>query len=178
MMLLLAAYCEIAFSTQSTSFDVPGGSYEIVFDGHLSPGTLVKCSFDLESLKFGDGWLPSVAIFFESDEHVGADGVQVRLSALGSDHGQGWRHRLTVYDSAMNRKADINVHTGTVESVMQLNMLLTDRESIVFFVGNEAAEYSELDISPAVLTKWTVIAVGVAGTGQCETRLPEISSPP
>lgn len=170
---LLIAFFGPVFAADSASFDVQAGSYQIVFSGSLVPGALVKCQFEVEPPVFGEGWFPSVAIFFESEDQIEDGGLQVRLTALASRKERGWRHQLSVYRASLDRKAEINAHTGATESVMQLNMIFTDDESIVFFVGNKAAEYSKIDIAPASLTKWTVVAVGVKGTADCSTRLQE-----
>lgn len=167
---LVAAFCSPAFPADPTPFDVPGGSYQVVSGGSLVPGILIKCRFEVESPDFGVGWLPSVAIFFESEEQVEDGGLQVRLAALGTEREQGWRHRFMMYRANMDRRSEINVHTGVTESVLQLNMIFTDDESVVFFAGKEAAEYSEIDIAPSVLTKWSVVAAGVTGTADCDAR--------
>ena len=174
--LLFLAYCGPVFSTDSASFDVPGGSTEIVFAGPLAPDMLVQCQFAVEQPVFDDGWIPSVAIFFETDEQVEDGGMWVSLAAIGSEEEQGWRYRLRVYEDRWNRGSDINVHTGATESVMQLNMILTGDEYVLFFVGEKAAEHSKIDIAPAVMTKWAVLATGITGTRQCDTRLPEVAS--
>ena len=163
-------------ASDSVDFDVPAGSYQTLFSGTLAPETFIKCEFEVEPPVYGDRWLPSVAIVFESDEQIENGGAQARLSAIGSQKERGWRHQLSFYRGGLDRKAEINVHTGATDSVLPLNMKLTAEESLVFFVDKKAAEYSELDIAPNELTKWSVVAVGVTGTGSCEARVPDAGS--
>lgn len=152
------------------SFDVESGSVRTMYSGALAPGTLIECEFLIEEAYFGDKWLPMLAISFDAIDQPDVESLLIKLHASRSSNEEGWRHEVLINKSE-GRDSDISAYTGETNTVLPMHLWLTDDQYVVFFVGDEEYDMSSIDVSSYSLTRWKVLASGVTGSGDCDSRL-------
>lgn len=166
---LVSACTWQSLANNSEDFDVPNGLFSTLSSGALAPKTLISCKFTVAEVYFGSKWIPSVSIIFEGAINPDEHSVNIKLSATQSKRNKEWRHQFLLTDS-VGRESVISAYTGLSDSVLPMHLLLDDDNYIVFFVG-EPENMSMLDVSQYALVTWKVVASGVKGSGDCNSRL-------
>ena len=152
------------------AFDVSSGKYATMYSGSLVPGTLISCQFTVDKAFFGSKWIPSVSIIFKAIDRSDEQAPNIKLIASRSDEDHDWRHELQIVNSD-DRLSFITAHTGRSDSVLPMNLMWDDDQFIVFYIGDDVEYMSMVDVTGHSLKRWEVIASGVKGSGDCDSRL-------
>ena len=152
------------------TFDVPSGQFTTKYSGALVPGTIVSCDFTVDEAYFGTDWTPMVSILFEADEETPAWATSYKLLAFHRSDEDGWRHELDIAHGD-ERESRVSMYSGLRETVLSLNMWLTDDEAIFAFVGDDPSHVSIFDVSDHSFLRWQANVSGVRGSGDCDSQI-------
>ena len=163
----IVAIALISPAQASENFDIPNGYFRTIESGEWIDQTVINCGFEIEESRFGDKWLPSIAIILDSSSNTEDKPPRLKLSAGRDNEDEGWLHELTVV-TADERESNFALTKEHADSVLPLSLVMMEDKYVSYFVGDYAGVYSNVDVSRLDIDEWEVIVSGVKGSYDCD----------